>query len=158
MTRAVTNVTYSAPCLRPSFIPASRPRGAKALGLRYERAFAKAVPSATHGQWFQYTDDSGPGWCQPDFLLESRKRVVIIEVKLTDYLGALAQIENLYRPVLRAAYPEKKVLGLVVLRHLSATPKGVKVWSSLREALSASEDAPSGAAPLLHWLGTGVLV
>jgi hypothetical protein len=74
----------------------------------------------------------------------------VIEVKLTDWLGACAQIQNLYFPVLRAAYPEKQISGLVVLRHLSRVPNSTPVHDSLASALAQVQ-----GLPLVHWLGRG---
>ena len=144
-------VTFAAPCLRPPWIKANRPRGAKAAGLRYERALAKAVPLALHGQWFQYRTSDGPAWCQTDLLLLGKKRAIVIEVKLSDYLGARVQVQNLYLPVLRAAYPHLEPFGVIVLRSLEQVPADIEVFESLAPALRSSD------VPLVHWLGHGAV-
>lgn len=150
MPHIASHVTYSASCLQPKWVTPGHPRGTRALGLRFERAFAKAVPKAIHGQWFQYIDESGPNWCQPDFLLISKHKVIVIEVKLTDFTGACAQIKQLYIPVLQAAYPDHQISGLVVLRHLSRVADSTPVHTTLIDALVSSE-----SLPLIHWLGRG---
>ena len=98
-------VTYAAPCLQPAWVRRSRPTGAKAAGLRFERALARALPRAVHSQWFHYLGQDGPAWCQTDLLLIGAKTVVVIEAKLGDYAGAQMQLGVLYLPVLAAAYP-----------------------------------------------------
>jgi len=72
--------------------PKGRPKGAKAAGLRYEKALAAAIPRAEHGQWFEFTDLNGPGHCQMDLLIVGNKRVVILECKLTDVQTGRAQL------------------------------------------------------------------
>lgn len=149
-----SSIIYAAPCLRPKFIPApKRLRGTKRLGIAYENALAKAIPSATHGQWFEYRDETGPGWCQTDLLLESAKRVVVVEVKLTDLQAARLQLESLYLPVLRAAFPEKSIHSIVALRHVTNVPEDVVIFDKFSEALWAARDG--GPAPIFHWLGKG---
>lgn len=140
------NITYAAPCLRPAWIRASRPRGTKALGLRYERAFAKARPEAVHGQWFHYLIDSAPHWCQTDFLFMGKKKIVVAELKLTDYDGARKQLDDLYVLVLRRAYPEHQIIPLIVLRNVGNVPDGVEICDSLKAAVQAPR-------AVLHWLG-----
>jgi len=129
-------------------------RGAKRLGIAYERALAKALPAATHGQWFEYQNGSGkPEWCQTDLLLESERRVVVIEAKLTNLEAAQKQLTNLYLPVLRTAFPEKSVHSIIALRHVTHVPESVPIYDRFSEALwAAREDGP---APIFHWLGKG---
>ncbi len=147
-------IFYAAPCLRPKFIPVpKRLRGTKRLGVAYEKALAKALPAATHGQWFEYRDESGPGWCQTDLLLESERRVVVVEAKLTDLAAARLQLESLYLPVLRVAFPGKTVHSIVALRHVTNVPEDTQIWDRFSEALWAARD--SGPAPIFHWLGKG---
>lgn len=147
-------ITYAAPCLKPKFIPAPRRlRGTKRLGIAYERALAKAIPAATHGQWFEYRHADEPSWCQIDLLLESARRVVVIEAKLTDLAAARQQLDELYLPVLRVAFPEKSVRGVIALRHVTNVPEGVEIWDKFSEALWAARE--TGSAPIFHWLGKG---
>lgn len=147
-------IIYAAPCLRPKFIPVpKRLRGAKRCGVVYEKALAKAIPAATHGQWFEYRTEDGPGWCQTDLLLESANRVVVVEVKLTDLVAARAQLKTLYLPVLHAAFPEKSIHAIIALRHVTNVPEGVEIYDRFSEALWAARDG--GPAPIFHWLGKG---
>lgn len=147
-------IMYAAPCLRPKFIPTpKRLRGTKRLGIAYEKALAKALPSATHGQWFEYRSESGPSWCQTDLLLESARRVVVVEAKLTDLSGARQQLDELYLPVLRVAYPTKSIHAIIALRHVTNVPEDVEIWDKFSEALWAAREI--GPAPVFHWLGKG---
>lgn len=146
-------ITYAAPCARPDFIPKGRPRGTKAQGLAYERALARALPKASHGQWFHYVDQLGPGWCQTDLLLESKNKIVIIEAKLTNYDEALVKLMDLYIPVVRVAYPEKDVHAVIALRHVTNVPRDREIFDRLDAALVESADAVT--PPVFHWLGKG---
>jgi hypothetical protein len=66
---------------RPDCIPVSRPRGAKALGVKYEKALAGALPGWKHGQWFQFKDINGYGYCQVDLMIELEACVIVLEAK-----------------------------------------------------------------------------
>jgi hypothetical protein len=142
-------VTYAAPCLQPAWVRRSRPTGAKAAGLRFERALARALPRAVHGQWFHYLGQDGPAWCQTDLLLIGAKTVVVIEAKLGDYAGAQMQLGGLYLPVLAAAYPTKAIKGLIVLKHLSQVPEGTIVYETIAAALAGDVEGP------VHWPSKG---
>ena len=148
--RSIVGLEYAALCLRPAHIPKSRPKGVKAAGLRYEKALAAAIPRAEHGQWVEFRDLNGPGHCQMDLLIEGSKRIVVIECKLTDVETGRRQLEELYFPVVRMIWPDKKPLGIVAARHLSKEPDFSRVRSSLKEAIKAAEYEK--IIPTLHWL------
>jgi hypothetical protein len=146
--RIIAGLSYAACCLRPANIPKSRPRGARAAGLRYEKALAAAVPGAIAGQWFEFFDANGPGHCQTDLLIVGKRRVVVIEAKLSDVEGGRRQIESLYIPVVRAVWPELKPLGIVAVRHLGRELDESRVVNTLEEAVRAAEEF----VPTLHWI------
>lgn len=135
---------------RPKCIPTSRPRGAKAEGLRYERALAKRLPLAAHGVWFEFADSNGPGYCQPDFLLTlPNGALAILECKYTWVAEAHAQLAGLYAPVVREARGAD-VVGVVVCKRLVEGMKGTVVTADLWHACQL---AFAGLRPVLHWLG-----
>lgn len=148
--RSIVGLQYAALCLRPKHIPKSRPRGAKAAGLRYEKALAAAIPRAEHGQWVEFRDLNGPGHCQMDLLLEGAKRIVVIECKLTNVEEGRKQLEELYFPVVRMIWPDKKPLGIVAARHLSKESDLTRVETTLKGAIWRAET--DGVIPTLHWL------
>lgn len=148
--RQICGLQYAALCLRPAHIPKSRPKGAKAAGLRYEKALSAAIPRAEHGQWFEFSDLNGPGHCQIDLLIEGKKRVVVIECKLTNVEQGFAQIKELYFPIVEKIWPDKKPLGIVACRHLSNCPDLGLVEHTLKGAIMRAE--VQGIIPILHWL------
>ena len=150
--RKVSGLLSASPIARPKCIPRSRPRGVRALGLRFERALARALPTATHGQWWEYEDSDGHGYCQTDILLPWDGGFAILECKLTDTEAAREQLEELYLPVVRKAL-RKPVTGIIVTRHLTRTSDLSKVHDSLGLALIASRTR----IPVFHWLGVGAL-
>ncbi len=152
MHRVVEGLRYAALAERPPGIPKGRPRGTKAVGLRFERALAKKLPTARHGQWFYYVDRNGPGYCQPDLYFEEQGRLIVLECKLTDCDGARGQILDLYAPVLSKALG-KPVQGIIVVRHLTRNTELELVHGSLALAKVACQTQ----IPILHWLGTGPL-
>jgi len=127
--------------------PASRPRGAKGAGLRYERRVAKAT-KGDHGRWLRFCDANGTGYCSPDILLWKPPALIVLECKLTWTPEAEAQLTGLYCPILAHLYPEIPIRGVVVVRAL--TPDAPRPVHTLSEALA---DGP--APKVLHWLGQG---
>lgn len=117
-------------------------KGAKALGLRFERAVAKSLPGALHGQWFRFVDNNGPGFCSPDILFTIGPTLWVVECKLTDWSEADAQLNHLYRPVLRALWgPE--IRSVIVAKFLTPLTQKERLVASWEEALRHD-------APILH--------
>lgn len=153
--RKIVGLEYAAVlAARPKTIP--RPRrgkGAKGLGLSYERVLATALKphGFSHGLWFEFVDANGHGYCSPDFVKVERHRVVVIEAKLTDGLAGRHQLEQLYRPVLEKTYG-LPVQPILALRHMTNEAKGGQPYTSLAEVLAS----PVGLS-VFHWLGRGPL-
>ena len=148
------NVSFAEPCLRPAWLKNSRPRGVKALGLRYERAVAKALPEATHGQWFRYLleGDREPRWCQTDLLWKSATRTLVLEVKLSYTDAGMIALQNMYLPVVRKAFG-LPVGGIQICKNLRP---GIQV--PIFSTLALAEASAKLAQPcVLHWMGKGPL-
>lgn len=142
----------------PGSIPKPRPRiaSSKWKGLAYEKALAKALPGAVHGQWFEFIDSSGKARCQVDVLVEGEALVLVIEAKLSWVPEAQAKLNGLYLPVVTKALA-KPVIGLVVAKNISRQTLAAG-WISrdLREAVAMLKD---GSSPVtLHWSGSGPLL
>jgi hypothetical protein len=129
-------------------------RGAKSYGIRYERAVAKALTGATHGQWFEFEDSNGLGMCQTDFLVLRAGVIGIVEVKYTWTPEAEDQIERLYKPVVSAALG-LPVCGLVICKNLTREVPADTVFETFGEALGSAIWWSGGPLPVLHWLGKG---
>jgi hypothetical protein len=135
---------------RPSFIPAGRPRGVKALGVRYERSLARSMPWMTPGQWWRFVDGEGEGWCQTDLIVERGNFSLVLEAKLSWVAEGHSQLEKLYKPVVERALG-KPMLGIVVTKYLKPNiPRWVKVEGDFESALRASA---AGRPSVWHWLG-----
>lgn len=152
LSREIKNLIWAKACSRPSCIPKSRPRGKKAAGLRYERDLAKAVPGAIHGQWFEFTDSAGHGWCQPDLFFESHSAIWVLEAKYTWTEAGHRQIDRLYKPVLEKAL-DKPCFGMVVAKVLTSAMTVTSICRGLEEAM---ESARAGEKVCFHWLGVGL--
>lgn len=152
MSRQIAGLVWARPCARPENIPISHPRGRKAAGLQYERELARALPGAIHGQWFEFADSAGLGWCQPDLYIVDSSAIYVLEAKYTWKRGAASQISGLYKPVLERVFG-LPVRGIVVCKVLTReTPKGA-ICRSLGEAITRS----AGPWPVvLHWVGVGL--
>lgn len=140
-------VEWAKTCSRPQCIPVSRPRGAKAQGLRYERLLARAWPQATHGQWWSYATGGCQKFCQTDLLLVGPKAALIVEVKLSWTPRARQSLDEVYIPVVSTAL-ERPTFGFTATQHLRKGMSGV-VLSDLDEALEA---ALRGWNVIWHWL------
>lgn len=151
MSRQISGLSFARACARPSCIPKSRPRGKKAAGLRYERDLAAAA-GGVHGQWFEFEDRAGHGWCQPDLFFESGGLIFVLEAKYTWTEAGHRQIEGLYRPVLSLAL-RKPVAGIVVCKVLTKEVHPSWLTRSLAEAMTRSR---SGQKTVLHWIGAGL--
>lgn len=150
MTRYIRGLTYAHECKRPSSIPVGRPRGAKARGLAYERALHVNV-GGIRGQWFEYEDANGRGYCQTDVLIGHEGMAVVMECKYTWTLDGHLALAKLYLPVVAMAL-KRPVCGLVVCKKLipDVALHGIQVCSSLDDALTA---APRRCVAW-HWNGT----
>ncbi len=138
---------------RPSCIPKGRASGAKAEGLRYERLVAKRLPVARHGQWFEYEDLKGHGYCQTDIIMEIQGCRVVLEVKYTWTAEGHYQLERLYLPVVEAVYGAP-VVGVVVCKRLEEKMPGTVVTGDLWHALQLGR---SGKRPVFHWIGRSTI-
>jgi hypothetical protein len=153
--KPAANILWARPIDRPSFIPQSRPRGAKAQGLRYERRFAEYLKpmGCIHGQWFEFeTQSDGIRYCQTDLIYPiSRWLFAVIEVKYSLVDRAYDQLLDLYGPVVEAAYATR--VGLV---HVFKNNRHGRVLthSSIEEAAQFSID--TGGVGLLRWVGQPV--
>jgi hypothetical protein len=127
-------------------------RGAKAAGIRYERALAKALPQALPGLWWEFEDYKGWGTCQTDLVLRVHDQIFVLEAKYTWTESAWPQLENLYLPVLGMA-TEMPVWGIQVCKNLTPCVRGM-VCRKLHEAL---ESAANGHMTTLHWIEKGAV-
>lgn len=137
---------------RPRCIPQSRPRGKKREGIRYEEALSASAPWLIRGQWFEFEDRVGRGYCQIDFI--SQPLGMILEAKYTWTEEGHRQIEGLYRPVLEEVL-KRTVIGIVVCKKLIVRMSSVKVSGDFHEA---HYNARGGARSVLHWIGVGPLM
>ena len=144
--RVVEGLRWAKSCERPACIPlTTRHRGAKAMGLRYERALAEAIPGAMPGQWWEFEDANGHGWCQTDIIVDLGLRgLVIVEVKLTWTPVAHSQLGRLYMPVVARAL-DRPVMGVVACKVLRRDMGALKPYPTLREALLGRG--------VWHWIG-----
>jgi hypothetical protein len=155
--RVVCNVQWAKEVARPACIPQARrkPKGSKGFGLSYESRFAdnvlRSLPNARHGQWYEYLADGQKGYCQPDVVVPLAGAVLVLECKLKNVEQAQGQLVQLYLPVIRACY-SKPTWAAIVVRSLSALPRGALVARNLLEALQM---AKNDVVPVLHWLGRG---
>lgn len=121
---------------RPSCIPRPGGKGSKALGRTYEKKIGKLVkrtyPDLISGQWFEYYDNNGRGYCQIDHYLVFNEQVLVLECKLTQTSVAWGQMHELYKPVLEHMY-KRPVTCVQVCKHVvDRTP----TISELSEALA----------------------
>lgn len=147
--RTINGLISAKASARPPGMPKSRARGAKAAGLRYERELAKALPQAKHGQWWQFVDRNGPGYCQTDLLLKTELGLFVLEVKYTWTPAGHEQLRKLYKPVVEKALGQPVHLVQVCKRLTTEVPRD-SVRLELSEALAL---AANGWPAVLAWIG-----
>ena len=124
----------------PPWLKSSRPRGAKAQGLRYERAVGKALGVGwLSGQWFTYGEGK---WGQWDYI--NPTLMVVVEVKYTVESTAARKLAELYLPVAECIWPGEW-RGVVVAKNM--VPGGPLAAPTIRAALQGP------GIRLVHWLG-----
>lgn len=136
---------------RPPGLPMTSAKGAKAFGVRYEKALKRALPRLCRGQWYEFADSRGHGWCQTDFELGFVQAHFVFESKYTWRAEAHEELNGLYLPVVRKVRGNISVFGLVVCKKLTVgMGKEIKVFGDLGEALTV---AALGRPVVWHWLG-----
>lgn len=138
---------------KPACIPNGRPRGAKALGIRYERLVARHMPWAMHGPWYAFRDAQGESFCQPDLVWHQGDLVVVVEVKHTWVEEAEAKLRLLYLPVVAKA-TGKRAVGLVICKYL--VPGVRAAYGDLQPCLVFAQQSLS-RIPTFHWLGKAII-
>lgn len=102
---------------QPAFVKRKPTRGAKAVGVRYERKVAEYVKGladrvpegvALFGPWLEFHSDGQRRYCQPDIVLldPAHRQGIVIEVKYRHCAEAWFQLWRLYVPVLEKLYPD----------------------------------------------------
>jgi hypothetical protein len=142
---------------RPACIPASKPRGAKAAGLRFERALHKSLAGSIHGQWFEFEDKNGFGYCQTDLILPIQRwkgdeggLYVVIEAKYTLVPGAHSKLASLYIPVVSQAFG-CQACGVVIVKNLDPRYRRGRIYTDIQAAAEASW--MTGYPTLIQWSG-----
>jgi len=119
---------------RPSFIPSPRLTGVKRAGVLYEKRVAeymKAIygeENVLYGQWYNYKDRRGEGYCQSDIVIlphKGKKEIIIMECKLKSRKIAQIQLRYLYRPIIQHLYPDSPIIMVQVCKFLNKELKGV---------------------------------
>jgi hypothetical protein len=145
--RKVSEVRWVREVGRPGCVPVGRPRGAKAAGVRYERALALAMPQVSHGVWLEFEDALGHGYAQVDFLWRGEGGVVVGEAKLTWRREAYVQVRKLYFPLLKWLFGS--VGGILICKNVTRETPREEITNELHKALLRSRD--EGVIPVLHW-------
>lgn len=140
------NVTWAELTKPPSF--ATNPakiKGVKGKGLRYEKQICQKLSleagkdwTTKAGAWFRFEADGKERYAQPDWfaLNDNLGLCCIVEVKLSRVERAWRQLNQLYKPVLAACYPDYAIALVEVaanVRQLKVVDD-VKVITDFREA------------------------
>lgn len=61
-------------------------------------------PSFHYSQWIEFTDAGGSGFACPDIFIVLENKILLFEVKLTQTPNAVAQMRQLYEPLLACIF------------------------------------------------------
>lgn len=140
---------------KPSFIPASCPRGVRREGIRYEKALAKGLGARFQwGVWWQFRDAGGMSCCQTDFFGKGKEWVILLESKLTWTQEAEEQLWELYVPVVACALQMRidRIVPLVVCKYLTRETLR-PIGDSLREAVQFGRETSFPFCAVWHHMG-----
>jgi hypothetical protein len=141
--------------------PAKPKKGAIAKGLAYERKLGRhlwdrakrshgifASGEILGGQWIEFTDRSGPGFAQPDYLVLFSETIFILEAKLTRVEEARTQLADLYKPLVEYIWPGRDTILVEVTKNL-AFDDGVPIVNRPEQILVL----PRSEMYVWHWTG-----
>jgi hypothetical protein len=100
------------------------------------------------GQWIEFTDRSGPGFAQPDFLVIFPDTVFILEAKLTRTEEAHSQLVGLYAPLVGWIYPGRDLILIEATKNL-AFDDGAPIINRPEQILIL----PRSEMYVWHWTG-----
>jgi len=152
--RAVVGLKWARLAAKPPFGVPRGARGAKAAGLRYEKAFARALPEALHGKWIEYCDSNGPGYAQPDFILVGQSAGLVLETKYTQCEAGWSQPRDLYVPLCEAIWGIK-FFPVQVCRALdgAVVRQDMKIYESIWQIVADIKGQRPSPKATLHWIG-----
>ena len=96
--------------------PKRLPKGARGRGYSWERKvkkwLEKTYENVIYDRWISFEDANGKGFAQPDFVLEHKEHIIVVETKLTETENGYRQLNHLYAPLLGVIYSPKEVFGI----------------------------------------------
>jgi hypothetical protein len=115
---------------------------AQRAGLRYEELVThhlrSTFPATMVQPLFEFYDAAGFRLCRPDAIVSRADRLVVLETKKQHVPEAWWQLEKLYRPVLEAWRPEKRVFCVEIVRSFDPAmpfPTKVELLDDISEIL-----------------------
>lgn len=149
--------THARPLPRANSIPSK-------LGISYEKSLFRALQKTCAKQnlyvefqaWFEFEDHWGPGLAAVDFLIEDKKRnlLIVAEAKLTYRPEAETKLRYLYMPVVEKALGKSvsNLKALVICKNLTSSLIGPSI-DTLEGAFHLKASVPT-----LQWLGRGPIL
>jgi hypothetical protein len=120
------------------------------MGLAYqhkvEKFLRRELIDVQVGKWIEFYDANGSGYAQPDVFIVGPWSVVLLESKLKETQWGHAQIDHLYRPLLRYIFG-RPVVGIMACKFIQFTPEFL--ISHPAEVL----DETTERTYIWHWLG-----
>lgn len=152
--RVVSPIHWVKPTSAPPWLRHPRRTPRQREGVRYERSFGSAAvglwPHAHLGQWWEFEDGAGHSWAQTDIWVErDGEASIIIECKLTWSERGMAQLLDLYKPLVEhhCGRPPLCILAAKNLR------RGMERGALCTTIAQCERAAKKGLVPILHWMG-----
>jgi|AACY02.9.fsa_nt_gi hypothetical protein len=158
--RQIRGLLVAALCDTPAWAEQKKKEKKRAklrAGLRFERQFQKHLARSQTSMdrilvcnpWIHFRDKAGAGFAQPDVLLFDRVSCIgaLIEIKLTQSLGAEEQLTGLYLPLVQFCYPDIHWRRVQVCKNLRNVRSLVETIEDVMDPLCEEPERPF----LLEW-------
>lgn len=94
------------------------------------------------GPWIEYTLDGKIHYCQPDLILHTKRKLILIECKRTYKTKAMDKLQTLYGPVAKKVWKPKTLILVQCCKNLKPAAENV--------VLTLSEVIASGSPCVWH--------
>lgn len=131
---------------------------AQKAGLRYERKIQERLCNSFLSAYipnisFSWQDDLGKRYCEMDGLINSKEKLVCVEIKYQHMAEAWWQLRKKYEPVLRAwhALHGRELVLIEICRSLDPATPFPETYTHIEELIDFVEYSKDGELGVFQW-------